>query len=933
MDLVQTIRRVGREEAWGLLILVPTWLVFFSRILSGRFVYFLNDLKIIYYPLEIAYASFQAAGQLPAWSTLFGFGQPLLAWGQLGFFTPLHVVLRALNVPPLDLLQASVVLYFGLGLAGMYVFLRRVSVAPLAASLGAVIFTFSGFNIGHLNHVNFYTGTMLLPWLLVALHWLLSAPSLRKAVMVALVATAMALSAQPQVVLYCFIIASIIGAALLASSHQHLVLKIALLALSAVLFLLLSSFATLPLAEFIPLTERGQDLATAELFEFSYPPSHTITLLLPHFYGDHTNYWGAKGYEELAAFVGLIPLFLAGLALTSWRAHRALTVAGTALIVIGIIMTLGIHSPLYRWLVESHTLTNLTIPGRFVFFFDVGVALLAALGLLQLQELRQRSRPEQLTALVAGAAPILVILGLAVHQTLTNELFADRAFELATSTEAAWLALLLSAASLSWVSLSRTRSMVRLRVLVGVTAGTLVALGWNYNALTTRSFANAENIFQDELAADPYARLYSRGSILTDERSGGLLPTGPIANAFSIHQPVTITNTDSACITVPLRADQPGGALLLSLREAPSSPTLQHYVITAEEVLRDSSITRCFANLPTTELYLTLASDHDSGIRGYLEDTAGRREVLLVRVASPTGEQLEQSRKPARLAHFVGDREPFDEDLAILSRHLNVSAGASSARWIGALSIKPYREFIEFFFANDKEEAFDGEGLHAIERHRHILDLAGVTHLVQLVPPETADRMTEAGFIEQARTQVGDRQVKLYRNPNAYPKAFLVNNHQFLAPADETRTALAEPDFDPRELVYVSGPSPPLVKASSGNGIAAGTAEIVRYENSAVEVLVDSPTDTWLVITDSTTSQWQTYIDGQPVQRFVANTIFKAAQVPAGQHTVLFEYHSPAIARAQRYTVSGLVLAGLLLALPFKRRTAHSHEYSPPQTS
>ena len=220
MDLVQTIRGRLRQEAWGLGIILPTWLLFFSRIVSGQFVYFLNDLKIIYYPLEIAYASFQAAGQLPVWSTLFGFGHPVLAWGQLGFFTPLHVILRALGVPPLDLLQASVGLYFGLGLLGLYYFLRRLALPPLAASLGAVVYTFAGFNVGHLNHVNFYTATMLLPWLLVALHWLLSAPSPRKSVLVALIAAAMALSAQPQVVLYCFIIGSIIAMALLVKQSR-----------------------------------------------------------------------------------------------------------------------------------------------------------------------------------------------------------------------------------------------------------------------------------------------------------------------------------------------------------------------------------------------------------------------------------------------------------------------------------------------------------------------------------------------------------------------------------------------------------------------------------------------------------------------------------------------------------------------------------------
>src|SRR3989344_3597317 len=68
-------------------LLFLTWLVFFSRTLFLGQVYFLDDLKIIFYPLEYVYSQFQSAWQLPQWSPLFGFGQPLLAWGQLGFFS------------------------------------------------------------------------------------------------------------------------------------------------------------------------------------------------------------------------------------------------------------------------------------------------------------------------------------------------------------------------------------------------------------------------------------------------------------------------------------------------------------------------------------------------------------------------------------------------------------------------------------------------------------------------------------------------------------------------------------------------------------------------------------------------------------------------------------------------------------------------------
>ncbi|MGH9857589.1 MAG: hypothetical protein ACRD4B_07070, partial [Acidobacteriota bacterium] len=162
-DLLYLTSRLRKVRPEFLFLLLP-WLIFFSPLLSGQQVYFLDDLKIIFYPLEHVYAEFQASGHLPQWSNVFGFGHPLIAWGQLGFFTPVHLVLRMTGLHPLTLLQVSLGMYFLFGLWGMFVFLRARRLTAPAAVLGSYIFVFSGFSIGHLNHVNFYTSTMLLPW-------------------------------------------------------------------------------------------------------------------------------------------------------------------------------------------------------------------------------------------------------------------------------------------------------------------------------------------------------------------------------------------------------------------------------------------------------------------------------------------------------------------------------------------------------------------------------------------------------------------------------------------------------------------------------------------------------------------------------------------------------------------------------------------------
>src|SRR5581483_3469024 len=196
------LRQFINTEWQGLAIIAAAWLAFFSRILFFGYAYFLDDLKIFYYPLEYSYSQFQHLGQLPLWSNYFGFGQPLMGWGQLGFFVPLHFVLRALSVNPLTLLQISVATYFALGLLGMYAFLRYRTFSVPASSLGALLFAFSGFAIGHLNHTNFYTSTMLLPWLLLATAVFVFRPTIFRTALLALIAATIAVSGQPQIIVY-----------------------------------------------------------------------------------------------------------------------------------------------------------------------------------------------------------------------------------------------------------------------------------------------------------------------------------------------------------------------------------------------------------------------------------------------------------------------------------------------------------------------------------------------------------------------------------------------------------------------------------------------------------------------------------------------------------------------------------------------------------
>ncbi len=248
-----------------------------------------------------------------------------------------------------------------------------------------------------------------------------------------------------------------------------------------------------------------------------------------------------------------------------------------------------------------------------------------------------------------------------------------------------------------------------------------------------------------------------------------------------------------------------------------------------------------------------------------------------------------------------------DIDNALLMRNIQAVAGVSSASWTSALSIGSYRAFIDTFFANDADSPFDGDGIHALTRNRSIVDLVGITHFTQSLDyDQTNDPMIDAGYKVVNTADTGDSRVRLYENPTAYPKAFIVPTAKFVPADDEARAQMRE-GFNPKTLAYLSGPTPPDFTDNQPTTTLQASANILSYTNSRVDVQVTTNKTAYLVLTDSTLPEWDTYIDDKPALQLKADTIFKAAQVPAGTHVVSFRYNSPAIHLSEELTIAGIV--------------------------
>jgi hypothetical protein len=219
--------------------------------------------------------------------------------------------------------------------------------------------------------------------------------------------------------------------------------------------------------------------------------------------------------------------------------------------------------------------------------------------------------------------------------------------------------------------------------------------------------------------------------------------------------------------------------------------------------------------------------------------------------------------------------------------------------------------------ANDADNLVDGDGVHIFERNRRLLNMAGITHLIQSFPEEAVDNLPALGFKVEAQYADAGTIFRLYRNPDAFPKAYLVPRAAYLPDLDKVLHAVGQPAYNPAELIYINQPG----KLETSNELKKHSVVIQTYTDTRVEVAVDTEQAAWLVVTDSPTPEWHTFLDDQPAPSLAANSIFRAAYVPAGHHTITFQYSSPAAQRALMLSVASLIIAVILL-LPVRSNYA-----------
>lgn len=412
--------------------LVPYWPLLTFAVVFVTDDIFTSDIFNGELPGRVLMGEMIRQGELPIWTSRLCSGIVLA-----GVSEPIGLASFA-ALPPAAALDVFLIVMLLVAAHGAYSLARRMDAGRPGAVLAGVAFAGSGYFAAQLKHLAIVSTVVWLPVALVCLDRAFSdarqPTTLRRLLYIGafgLVFAEQVLSGFPQSAYIC---ALVYGAFALFRAWEarrrweSVRAPLGLMAASGVAVALAGAAGAvswLPLLELGGLSDRNQTLGWMWSTTVPYWPWNGLTFLAPYIHGDISNntYQGRSLFWEDYGYVGIATFLLAVYgAAREWR--RPVVVFVGAMTVAAYLMVLGRSSYVF-WL-AYHVVPGLStfrFPTRFLIVVELGLALLAAVGLTKLgRDLERRAgttMPLAPPAVVLGLC-VLTVADLFLHQPRQN---------------------------------------------------------------------------------------------------------------------------------------------------------------------------------------------------------------------------------------------------------------------------------------------------------------------------------------------------------------------------------------------------------------------------------------------------------------------------------------------------------------------------------
>lgn len=177
-------------------------LLFIAFMPVASFLFFIkNDAFNGYFPPRFFMSESIHSGFLPLWNPYINYGYP--AYGDMSgsYWSPVTWLISATTGYNAYSFTIEILLYILLGGLGMYKLAALFTRNNAIAFIAGISFMCCGYNVGHLQHVNWLSGACFLPWCTWAYLRMLQSPSLKNILLCVLFFYLLAASAHPGILI------------------------------------------------------------------------------------------------------------------------------------------------------------------------------------------------------------------------------------------------------------------------------------------------------------------------------------------------------------------------------------------------------------------------------------------------------------------------------------------------------------------------------------------------------------------------------------------------------------------------------------------------------------------------------------------------------------------------------------------------------------
>jgi hypothetical protein len=266
---------------------------------------------------------------------------------------------------------------------------------------------------------------------------------------------------------------------------------------------------------------------------------------------------------------------------------------------------------------------------------------------------------------------------------------------------------------------------------------------------------------------------------------------------------------------------------------------------------------------------------------------------------------LRQSARYHRVYSFDGVLPP--DFCGVFGLHSVGVMSAFNVRWFGSFVLNNLDSGVagNMFVSNQwYRNPGAPDPVQELQRNIRFYDLLGVKYIVaDTTDPNSvlqmhSDRNSVNGTMTLAispthfRLVYADEVAKVYENPTAFPRVFVVHRFQTASSFEEAQNIIRNLDFNLGECVVLdASPSKSEVKALERAPMKDdSTAEIVCYEPDKVVIRARAEHSGLLVLTDTFYPGWNAYVDGRQTRIYQADGLVRAVYLDEGEYTVEFVY-------------------------------------------